>query len=393
MMDASPSMKLEEARKLAAESDNLTAEAATAKLKQVHSILTTVTKPVIQQSIYGRTAEGTTVHRFDLRGGGGIEASFISYGATMISTKFPDKNGFVEELTLQYPTLALIEEKSPYYGSTVGRVANRIAGGKFTLNGQEYTLATNNGPNHLHGGIKGWSMKVWEAEPFQTENTVGVTFKYTSPDGDEGYPGTVNAEVTYLVTTFNELHMRYKASSDSPTLVNLTNHAYWNLSGCRRKAHDHVLMVNAEEYLELDENSIPTGTRINVTGTPFDFREASPLNDRVPQINGGPDGGIDHCFVMKKDSQDQMPLMATLADPESGRKMTVCGTQPGIQVYTSNYLSKEAADFPHLLHNAVCLETQHFPDAINHPDFDSIILEPNVPYEQSAVFTFSLMDS
>jgi len=346
-------------------------------------------KPDIRYSDYEKNADGIMCQRFDLSNGKGLEVAFISYGATMISAKFPDKDGLKEELTLQYPSLALIEAKSPYYGSTVGRVANRICQGKFTLDGIEYTLAINNPPNHLHGGVKGWSKQVWAAETFKTDDTAGVIFRYTSPDGDEGYPGTVKAEVTYFVNTSDELHATYKATTDKTTPVNLTNHAYWNMSGFNRKAHSHLLDVNAEQYLELDNTSIPTGARINVEGTEFDFRQAVRLEERIPAINGGPKGGIDHCFVIKKE-QGECGYIGSLFDEESKRKLTVFGTQPGLQVYTSNYLSENDADSPHTLHNAVCLETQHFPDAVNHCDFESVFLSPNTEYFHKAIFKFSI---
>eukprot|EP01041_Mallomonas_annulata_P002369 gene2369-4598_t len=311
------------------------------------------------------------------------------FGATISSVFMKDRNGVEEEISLCYSNLPdIVSEKNPYYGCAIGRVANRICKGKFSLNGVNYQLAVNNGPNHLHGGIRGFNKCLWKSKIIIGGVSSGVQFSLTSPDGDEGYPGTVEVTVTYLLTSSNELIIDYKATSSEQTPINLTNHTYWNLSGnFKDKVLGHKLQLSSDHYLPVDVHSIPTGDVTSVNNTPYDFTTPALLGDRIPVIDGGGEPGIDHCFVVNNNTSailqskttDEIPLkhMATLSDEKSGRQIALYGSQPGVQVYTGNFLSKDDSCFPHTQHNAICLETQHFPDSVNQPHFPTTILSPD----------------
>jgi aldose 1-epimerase len=300
----------------------------------------------------------------------------------------PDRKGNVDVVTLYLDSLDDYLAGHPYFGSVVGRYANRIAKGKFTLDGVEYTLATNNGPNHLHGGVRGFDKAVWNAEPAEAADCVRLKLTHTSPDGDEGYPGTMTASVTYSLTGDNELRIEYTATTDKPTVVNLTNHAYWNLAGAGSgDVLDHVLTINADRYLPVDEGLIPLGELAPVKGTPMDFTKPHPIGSRIAQV----EGGYDHCYVLNRKGEG-LSLAARVVEPKSGRAMEIYTTQPGIQLYTGNFLDGTVSGdgVAYQKHDALCLETEHYPDSPNRPEYPSTVLRPGETYHEVTVHKFSV---
>ena len=335
----------------------------------------------------GTTPDGVRVEQYTLSNSAGLRAKVITYGATLTTVEAPDRDGRRDVVTLYLDTLDDYLAGHPFFGSIAGRYANRIARGKFTLDGVEYTLATNNGPNHLHGGIRGFDKAVWKAEPVDAGDSASVTLSHVSPDGDEGYPGELSASVTYEVPGDNELRMQYEARTDKATHVNLTNHAYWNLAGAGSgNVLEHVLWIDADRYLSVDETLIPLGELANVEGTPMDFTEPEPIGSRIGQVGSG----YDHCYVLNKRQADELSLAARAVDPSSGRVMEVFTTQPGMQLYTANFLdgTLTVAGVPCKKHHGFCLETQHFPDSPNHPEFPSTVLRPGETYRQVTVHKF-----
>lgn len=340
----------------------------------------------VQSEPWGKTADGEEVIRYSLTNAKGMQVHLINWGATVTAVQVPDRDGKLENVTLSLPTADAYLENRPFFGCIVGRYANRIAGGKFTLDGMEYTLATNNGPNHLHGGNVGWNKALWHGEPLQQDNAAAVKFTHVSPDGDEGYPGQVKVTVVYSLNNDNELSIDYTATTDKATPINLTNHCYWNLRGAGDgKILDHILMLNCDRYLPVDENLIPTGELKSVEGTPMDFRKPTPIGARIDQVGMG----YDHCYVVNGEP-GELRLAARVRDPESGRVMEVRTTEPGVQLYTGNFLngSEEVGGFNK--HDAFCLECQHFPDSPNQPDFPNTILRPGETYRQTTVHKFSV---
>jgi len=311
----------------------------------------------------------------------------MTLGATLTAVETPDRRGHRENVTLYLETADEYIKGHPCFGSVCGRYANRIAGGRFVLDGVEYRLARNNGPNHLHGGIEGFHKKNWIGETVEGEGYVGVKLALQSPDGDENYPGTLNVTVTYRLTRDNRLEMEYDATTDKPTVVNLTNHAYWNLAGAGDgDVLKHTLWLNADRYLPVDATLIPLGPAVSVEGTPFDFRKEKAIGCDIDLT----DGGYDHCFVLNRDSEGDLELCAVLRDPSSGRVMKVFTTQPGVQVYTANGLDGRlgAAEKSYPKHGAVCLETQHFPDSPNRPEYPGTVLRPGERYHERTVHEF-----
>jgi aldose 1-epimerase len=341
----------------------------------------------ITQSPYGTTPEGQEIQQFTCRNAHGLEMRLITYGAILVAINVPDREGNLDNITLGFDRLEGYLQRHPYFGATVGRYANRIAGGQFTLDGKHYQLATNNGPNHLHGGESGFDKRVWTAVPWQTESSVGVRFTYESPDGEEHYPGTLQATVAYQLTNDNELRIDYTATTDAPTIVNLTNHAYWNLSGTSAGTIlDHQLLLVADHYLPVDSTLIPTGELAPVRNTPFDFTQSARIGAQIDQVPGDPPG-YDHCFVLR--NQDgALALAARVTDPGTGRVMEIHTTQPGIQFYTGNFLDGSAENGHFQQHAAFCLETQHYPDSPNRPAFPSVVLRPGETYRQTTVHRF-----
>lgn len=342
----------------------------------------------IQVAPYGETKDGGAVSQYTLTNANGLKAVLIDYGATLVSLETPDRDGNFANITLGCPNLQSYEENSPYFGCVAGRCANRIALGKFTLDGTEYTLATNNPPNHLHGGEKGFDKKVWTSEGFTTAQGVGVKFTYQSADMEEGYPGNLLSTVKYTLGNDNSLSFEYEATTDKPTVVNLTQHSYWNLGGHGAGTIlDHVLKLHASRYTPTEETLIPTGEIAPVAGTAFDFTEPTAIGARIDQV----EGGYDLNFVLDE-SPDPLKPAARVSDPKTGRVMEIYTTEPGIQFYSGNFLdgSFEGLDgviYPK--HSGFCLETQHFPDSINKPEWPSVVLRPGEVYRHHTVHRFS----
>ena len=341
-----------------------------------------------EKTAFGKTKDGTPVDLYTLKNGHGMVAKIMTYGATLIDLEVPDKGGQTADVVLGFPSLDDYLAGHPFFGSTAGRYANRIAAGKFSLDGHQYTLATNNGANHLHGGNVGFDKKVWNAEAMESADGPSVRLTYTSPDGEEGYPGTLTSSVTYTLTGDNAIRIEYKATTDKPTVVNLTNHSYFNLAGENSGTIlDHVLMVDADRYTPVDEGLIPTGEIKPVEGTPYDFRKPTPLGARIDKTNGG----YDTNFVLNHPA-GKFAFSARLRDPKTGRTMEVWTDQPGVQVYTANGLSTKQVGVGgkrYEKYGAVCLETQHFPDSPNHANFPSTVLRPGETYHTVTAYKFS----
>ena len=347
-----------------------------------------------QQEAFGETADGTPVQLYTLRNEQGMEAQITNYGGIITSLKVPDSEGNFEDVVLGFSSLDKYLEGHPYFGAIVGRYANRIDEGQFTLNDSTYTLATNNGPNHLHGGTKGFDKRTWEARQGTGEDGPYLELSYVSPDGEEGYPGTLTTTVTYTLLPENALRIDYEAETNKKTILNLTNHSYFNLAG-DGSILDHRLMINAHQFTPIDSTLIPTGTLRSVEGTPFDFTEPTRIGARINSDNQQIQfaGGYDHNFVLKeKTPDDELTLAARVYEPRSGRVMEVRTTQPGVQFYSGNFLDgsltgKGGTAYEH--RNGFCLETQHFPDSPNQPSFPSVVLEPGETYSETTVYDFS----
>ena len=360
----------------------------------------------VTRTRFGTLPDGTTVDRFALSNEHGIEVGVMSYGATIMSVRTPDRAGRVDDIVLGFDTLDAYLTQSRYFGTVVGRYGNRIAGGRFTLDGHAIQLTANSGANHLHGGNKGFDKVVWNGEPFNREGMVGVVFTYTSLDGEEGYPGTLKASVTYTLTPRNELMLEYRATTDKATPINLTNHSYFNLAGRGRgDILQHLLMLDADRYTPADDNLIPTGELAPVQGTPFDFRTPTAIGARIDaddeQLRRGK--GYDHNFVLNggadarlpaqrlvegKGSRSEVAHAAHVVEPTTGRTLDVRTKEPGVQFYAGNNLDPARNGFGR--RSGFCLETQHFPDSPNHPNFPSTILRPGQTLESKTVFTFGV---
>ncbi len=341
----------------------------------------------IETSDFGQTADGQAVTMYTCTNANGMVLKMIDYGAIVVSLEVPDRDGNLANVNQGFDSLDGYLPRHPYFGATVGRYCNRIANGKFTLDGQEYTLATNNAPNHLHGGEKGFDKALWKAEELAGDEGVGVKFTYTSADGEEGYPGNLSTTVVYTLTNSNELRIEYTATTDKATPINLTNHNYWNLAGAGSGTiKEHELTIHADKYLAVDSGLIPTGELVDVADSPLDFRTAHKIGERIMETGLEP-VGYDHCYALR--SQDgSLALAARVKDPSSGRVMEIYTTQPGIQLYSGNFLdgSESAGGFQQ--HQAFCLETQHYPDSPNQPDFPTTILKPGETYSQTTVHKF-----
>jgi aldose 1-epimerase len=351
---------------------------------------------------YGTTADGQEVDEYILTNANGMEVHIINLGGTITEVHFPDRNGVMENVVLGHADLEGYETnfEGPYFGCITGRYANRIANGEFTLDGETYTLATNNGPNHLHGGDVGFNLRIWEASEFQNDEGVGVEMSYLSPAGEEGYPGNLDVTVTYTLTDDNEIVMDYLATTDAPTVVNLTNHSYWNLSGeGQGTIYDHLLHLNADRYTPVDETLIPTGELAPVEGTPFDFTSAKPIGpgqrSNHEQVVIG--RGFDHNWVLNRDdlTDTSMLLAARLVDPDSGRMLEVYTTEPGIQFYAGNFLVGTIfgpSGHAYRQSDGLALETQHFPDSPNQENFPSTVLRPDETYETTTIFKLGVLE-
>ena len=344
-------------------------------------------KTTVQKSGFGKLADGQAVELFTLSNRNGVVARVTNYGTIITELHVPDRKGKTADVALGFDHLEQYLKGHPYFGATVGRVANRIAKGKFTLEGRTYSLAINNGPNHLHGGLKAFDKVVWKTE---LQDGASSKFSYTSPDGEEGYPGKLDVSVTMTLTDSNELRIDYLATTDKPTPVNLTNHSYFNLAA-DGDVLGHELMIAADKYTVTDSTLIPTGEIKAVKDTPLDFTRTKAIGADFSQLTGDPKGYDDN-FVLNNGGKS-LALAARVREPKSGRVMEVFTTEPGVQLYTGNFLDgslKGKNDVVYNRHTGFCLETQHFPDSVNHPDFPSTILRPGQTYKQATVFKFSI---
>ncbi len=344
---------------------------------------------------FGTTKDGNEVQLFTIKNGKGLVAKVMTRGATLVQLHVPDANGKSADVVLGFDDVSGYESDSnQYFGCTAGRVCNRIAGGKFSLGGHDYSLAINDDPNHLHGGVERSLDKVlWKATPISNDRGEGVTFKYTSPDGEEGYPGTLDVTVRYFIPKdANRLSIQYTAKTDKATPVNLTNHTYFNLAGeGSDTVLDHLLKLNADSYTPVDDTLIPTGKIKSVEGTELDFRKPTRIGKRIDPLTSTSAIGYDHNFVLNKPKDDRpYRFAALLRDPKSGRTLRVSTTEIGIQFYSGNFLKgqkgKGGKVYAH--RSAICLETQHFPDSVHHDNFPSTILQPGETYKSSTTFNF-----
>lgn len=354
--------------------------------------------PTITKASFGTLQDGTNVDVYTLTNSGGMEVKILTYGGILQSIKVPDRRHRFANVTLGFDNLADYVAKSPYFGCITGRYANRIAKGTFQLNGQTYHLPINNPPNSLHGGTIGFDKHVWGATPVQGEDSVALVLTFTSPDGDQGYPGTLANQVTYTLDNDNEIRMDYRAQLVGPstlkTVINLTNHAYWNLAGeGTGDIYDHVMQINASHYTPVDPTLIPTGEIATVAGTPLDFRHPTPIGARIrdsfEQLVIG--RGYDHNWVLDRHGSG-LELAARVREPSSGRVLEVLTDQPGMQFYSGNFLDGTligTSGHMYRQSDGFALETQHYPDSPNHPNFPSTVLAPGELYKTTTIYRFS----
>ena len=348
-------------------------------------------KPGVEKKEYGKMPDGATIDQYTLRNAAGMTVKVITLGGIITELDVPDRNGKFADVVLGFDDLQGYLGGHPYFGALVGRYCNRIAKGKFTLDGHDYKLAKNNGPNHLHGGEKAFDKVVWKAEEVKVRGGAALKLRYHSPDGEEGYPGNLDAAVSYLLLDNNELHIHYQATTDKATPVNLTNHTYFNLAGIKDgDILGHELTIAADKYTPADDTLIPTGKIEPVAGTPFDFTKPKAMGQDIAKTGGDP-SGYDLNYVLNSGG-GKLELAARVTEPKTGRVMDVLTTEPGIQFYTGNFLdgkTKGKGGVAYGKHFAFCLETQHFPDSPNHANFPSTILKPGETYNSTTVYKFS----
>ena len=350
--------------------------------------------PTIDKTQFGKTMEGTDVDQYILSNNKGMEVRIITYGGIITSWTAVDKNGDYKDIVLGYNTLAEYEAETPYFGALIGRYGNRIAGGKFKIEDQEYTLAANNGVNHLHGGLKGFDKVVWDAKTIINDSTVSLELSYLSKDMEEGYPGNLNTKVTYTLNNDDELSVSYEATTDKPTIVNLTQHSYFNLTAdFNQDVLDHEIVINADSFLPVDNALIPTGEFRDVNKTPFDFRKPKAIGQQISDKNTQLENGMgyDHCWVLN-DQDKGLRFVASAYEPASGRMLEVFSDEPGIQFYSGNFLdgtlpNKSNGTYQH--RTGFCFETQHYPDSPNQKNFPSVRLNPGEKYNSKTVFRLS----
>ena len=351
--------------------------------------------PGIEKAAYGQLPDGRTADLYTLRNAAGMTVAITNYGGTIVALTAPDRDGKFEDVTLGFDSLAGYTTNRTFFGALIGRYGNRIAKGKFTLDGKPYSMVTNNIGNHLHGGTVGFDRVLWTATPVDGDEPA-LKLTYLSKDGEEGYPGNLSVTVTYTLKKDNALAIDYQATTDKPTVVNLTNHTFFNLSGgAKRDILDHVLTLNADRLVPVDKTLIPTGKLTPVAGTPFNFTKPTRIGDHINdstdvQIKYGL--GYDHCWVAT-DSSHAMKPIAMVLEPTSGRVMEVETTEPAIQFYTGNFLDGTVTGregFPYKKRFALCLETEHYPDSPNHPSFPTTTLRPGETYKTTTVYRFSV---
>lgn len=348
----------------------------------------------ISRQPFGTTKDGKQVELFTLRNKTGMEVKITNYGGIVVSLLAPDRNGTMGDVVLGYTKLDDYLEDSPYFGALIGRVGNRIGNARFTLDGVEYKLAANDGINTLHGGVKGFDKVVWEATEAEAKDGAALRLTYVSPDGEEGFPGTLRAVVVYTLTDANELKIEYSATTDKPTVVNLTHHSYFNLAGeGSGTILDHLLTIDADQFTPVDSGLIPTGELRPVEGTPMDFRRPTRIGERIgnddEQLKRG--GGYDHNWVLTK-TTNALTLVARVEEKSSGRIMEVLTTEPGLQFYSGNFLTGKnigKKGHPYIYRSGFCLETQHYPDSPNRHEFPSVVLDPSGTYTSTTVYRFA----
>ena len=352
-------------------------------------------KPKIIKESFGKLPDGQDVEIYTLSNKNGVEVRIMTYGGVVVSLRTPDRKATLDDIVLGFERVEDYLKENPFFGALVGRYGNRIAKGKFKLGGKQYTLAVNNGENHLHGGLKGFDKALWTAKPLDTTAGVGVELTHTSPDGDEGYPGALQVKVTYTLTDQNEVKIDYFAITDKETVVNLTNHSYFNLRGAGEgEIISTELMINADKFTPVDKGLIPTGEMRPVKGTPFDFTKPKPIGQNIydetdEQIKFG--GGYDHNFVLNKGAGG-LTKAAEAYDSKTGRVLEVFTTEPGVQFYTGNFLDGKLSGKGNKAYNkrfAFCLETQHYPDSPNKPEFPTTTLRPGEKYQSQTTWKFS----
>jgi aldose 1-epimerase len=349
----------------------------------------------LEKRAFGKLDDGTTIDLYTLKNRNGVEVEIINYGGIVVSIKVPDRSGRMADIVLGYDDLPGYLADQSYFGALVGRYANRIGQAKFTLNGTEYQLAHNDGPNHLHGGVKGFNRVVWQARELSFRNGSGLELTYVSKDNEEGYPGNLKVTVTYILSYFtNDLRIEYSATTDKETVVNLTHHSYFNLAGAGSgDVLGHEVKINANRFTPVDATLIPTGELKAVKGTPLDFTRATSIGSRINQDDNQLvlGRGYDHNFVLNKKGQE-LSLAATVFEPTSGRVLEMWTTEPGMQLYTGNFLDnvhgKEGKVY--VRRGAFCLEAQHYPDSPNKPAFPSTVLKPGQRYTQTTVYKFAV---
>jgi len=349
----------------------------------------------VRKEAFGKTGDGRPVDLYTLTNSKGMEVRAMTYGGIIVSIRVPDKNGKIADVVLGHDKVDGYLVNPPYFGAIVGRYANRIANGSFTVDGVKYTLAKNDGPNSLHGGLNGFNKVLWEAKEFKGAKGVGVSFSYLSKDGEEGYPGNLKVKVSYTLTDENQLILDYEATTDKATPLNISQHSYFNLAG--EGSGDilgHEVTLNADRFTPVDKTLIPTGELRPVQGTPMDFTKATPIGARInedyEQLVIG--RGYDHNFVINRNNKDGLILAARVHEPTSGRVLEVLTTEPGVQFYSGNFLDGSITGkqgHAYKLRNGFCLETQHFPDSPNHPDFPSTIVKPGKGFHSQTIFKFS----
>jgi aldose 1-epimerase len=362
--------------------------ASCSKTNKEQTMISTISKEV-----FGTLPDGQNADLYTLTNANGMTVNITNYGGIITKLTAPDKNGEWADVVLGFDSLQPYLNGHPFFGALVGRYGNRIAKGKFKLNGTEYNLAINNGPNSLHGGNKGFDKVIWKATEMKEDSTVGLALEYTSKDMEEGYPGNLTVKVVYTLANDNSLKIEYTATTDKETVINLTNHSYFNLSGLKNDILGHEVSILSDSIVPVDTDLIPTGKLRAVEGTPFDFRKPTVIGDGInktedEQIKNG--GGYDHCWVIKRTENGLIPF-ATVKDPESGRFMEVFTTEPAVQFYSGNFLdgSLKGKNATFSKRFGLCLETEHYPDSPNQPQFPSTALKPGETYRSTTMYKFS----